>query len=255
MDDKDITKEKKICQVEDCNNKHSARGYCGKHYIQMRRDGKIRQILPDTSNIMCVVDGCDSFSYIKGYCSKHHMQICKFGYIIHGRSGTNEVRFDKDLCYLGLYGHNNIINNETIIDKEDYEKVKDYRWCLSGNNYVMTQASSNYLLLHRFLLIAPDGIDVDHINGNTLDNRKNNLRLAKHYQNMANRGKQVNNTSGYKGVYLDKRRNTWNSVLQYKDKHLFLGSFKNKIKAALAYDKKALELLGEFAHTNFMREA
>ena len=249
MADLKNNKKKKICQIYDCNRAHHAHGYCSKHCIQMKRNGKINPMI-------CEVDRCGAFVYAHGYCSKHYMQQrlhCKI--YARTRFDPNEFRLDGNDCYISLYDRHGNFKTETIIDREDYKKIKGYKWCLSGNNYVMTNTSPVGLSLSRFLLSLPDGVDVDHIDGDTLNNRGCNLREATQAQNMANRGKQMNNTSGYKGVYLDKRRGTWCAKLEYHGKQLFLGSFSDKIAAAKAYDTKSIKLFDEFAYTNFKREA
>lgn len=107
------------------------------------------------------------------------------------------------------------------------------------------------MLLHRFLLQPEDGMSVDHIDGNGLNNQRSNLRLATHGQNMMNRRKHVNNTSGYTGVCWDKGAEKWRATLSYRGKTLHIGRFQEPADAALARDKLARELHGEFAQLNF----
>ena len=98
-----------------------------------------------------------------------------------------------------------------------------------------------------------DGKIVDHINGNSLDNRKANLRICTQSQNMINRIKQKNNKSGYIGVCLYKGNsiNKWRASIMQNKKQISIGYFDNKIDAAKARDTKALELYGEYATLNF----
>ena len=91
----------------------------------------------------------------------------------------------------------------------------------------------------------------DHINGDGLDNRKQNLRTCTHTENMRNRGKSKNNTSGFKGVSWHKRGKTWDAKIAHNKKLMHIGSFKDKEVAAKAYDRKAIELHGKFAKLNF----
>lgn len=90
---------------------------------------------------------------------------------------------------------------------------------------------------------------VDHRNGNGLDNRRSNLRLATQAQNMSNRGRPTNNTSGYKGVSAG-RLGGWRAYITSRGKRLDIGTFASKEEAAEAYNAKALELHGEFARLN-----
>jgi len=105
-------------------------------------------------------------------------------------------------------------------------------------------------LLHRRILNAPSGIQVDHRNGDTLDFRRDNLRLCSQYQNQANRGKPVTNTSGYKGVTWAKRENKWHSQITVNGKCRSLGYYKTAREAAIAYNEAASNSLGEFARLN-----
>lgn len=106
--------------------------------------------------------------------------------------------------------------------------------------------------LHRFILGVTDPtIKVDHKDGNGLNNMRSNLRQATHAENLQNRGKQINNTSGYKGVTWHKQRGKWAAQLSYKGKHVSLGLHLTAKAAALAHDAAAKRLFGRFARTNF----
>ena len=94
-------------------------------------------------------------------------------------------------------------------------------------------------------------LQVDHINGNRLDNRKENLRLATPQQNQMNRKSHRNSTSKYKGVSWDKSRNKWRALIMIDNKYKHIGRYQDEREAALAYDKAARELFGEYAHLNF----
>jgi len=94
-------------------------------------------------------------------------------------------------------------------------------------------------------------MQTDHKNKDGLDNRKSNLRTCCKSQNMSNRKIQLNNTSGYKGVYWHKYARKWMASIKVNKKPIYLGLFVDPIEAALAYDKNAVEKFGEFADTNF----
>ena len=144
-------------------------------------------------------------------------------------------------------------NNEPFyIDKEDYEKVKNYCWHKHKDGYMRTclevvNGKNKYILMH-YLLIEKKSIDdeVDHINGNTYDNRKSNLRIVKHINNMKNLKMYKNNTSGYQGVCWNKRDGKWYSYIQVDNERINLGKFTDKNKA-IAIRKQAEEkYFGEY---------
>ena len=97
----------------------------------------------------------------------------------------------------------------------------------------------------RLIMYAPEGMDVDHKNGDPLDNRRKNLRVCTHRQNCQGRRPNKNCLSKYKGVSWFKGK--WTAMINQK----YLGRFDNEINAAKAYDEKAKELYGEYAYINF----
>ncbi len=106
--------------------------------------------------------------------------------------------------------------------------------------------------MHREIIKAPDNLFVDHINLNGLDNRKANLRLATKIQNSRNTPKMKRKTSSkYKGVSYQKRDRIWRAKIKINRRDKHLGSFRDEIDAAEAYDKAAHKYFGEFARPNF----
>jgi hypothetical protein len=142
-----------------------------------------------------------------------------------------------------------------LVDEEDYERVMAKgKWYVSppsrcSSPYVLHSMGSIKLSLHRFLLEAPAGLFVDHINMDGLDCRKANLRLCTQGENLRNKHKYVNNTSGYKGVSLYKRLNRWRATISLARKHYNLGYFATPELAYEAYCQAAITLHGEFART------
>lgn len=104
--------------------------------------------------------------------------------------------------------------------------------------------------MHRHILSARKGQKVDHINRNSLDNRKSNLRLASSSQNAANSKRLKNSKSLYRGVSWDSRCQKWLAQIQVKRKNLFLGRFHCIKQAAKAYNSAAIEFFGEYARLN-----
>jgi hypothetical protein len=147
----------------------------------------------------------------------------------------------------------------TIVDDEDYEIIGRYKWCAlkSGKNiYAARHMPGNhkkFLLMHRELLKAQDTILVDHINHNTLDNRRENLRPCSCSQNLMNKNSHKG-LSKYKGVHFHKANKKWVAGIRHFGKQLYLGSYSIEEDAAKAYDIKAAELFGEFALLNFKED-
>jgi len=134
-----------------------------------------------------------------------------------------------------------------IIDDEDYELVNKYIWHVSHYGY----AISGITFMHRLIMgLSIGDPDVDHIDGTKLNNQKNNLRLCTVAQNIRNSKICCRNKSGYKGVYWNKERNRWTAQIKFHRKSTYIGHFKSIKDAALAYNKKAVELFGEFARLN-----
>jgi len=140
----------------------------------------------------------------------------------------------------------------TLIDEDDFEWLSKWKWRKDGR-YVRRSVGLKKIFMHRQILGAKEGQFVDHINGDPFDNRKKNLRFATCSQNGGNSKKQINNSSGYKGVIISryKKRIYYEAAICCEGRRYYLGTFKNPIEAAKAYDRKAMELFGEFARTNF----
>lgn len=140
-----------------------------------------------------------------------------------------------------------------LVDDEDYEKVIAYKWRFDGRyaTTVIDKESQQKVYMHRFLTRAETGELIDHKNGDTLDNRGENLRKANYRENSANRKLYAHNTTGFKGVYRYSRGSKrWRAAITFNDKQISLGYYANPIEAAKAYNKKAVELFGEFAKLN-----
>jgi hypothetical protein len=146
-----------------------------------------------------------------------------------------------------------------LIDDEDYELVSKFKWYARkhGNTYYSTTNINKpmgraSLQMHRLIMNAPIGKQVDHINGNGLDNRRKNLRFSTQQQNCMNRIKRDSSASSrYKGVSFHKPSGKWRSRIQIDGKLKYLGYFTEEEEAAKAYDNAALKYFGEFARVNY----
>jgi len=172
----------------------------------------------------------------------------------------NKYKFEKSICKIELYNKNGNVRNYSIIDIDDYSKVNKYRWYQQSQGYVVAKtgklAKRETIFLHRFLLGLKknDGFFSDHINRDVLDNRNSNLIKSDAKSNSMNQGVPSNNTSGYKGVHFCARKNKWKAVIGLNYKKIFLGHFKSKEDAALAYNLSAKKYHGEYAFQNKIRD-
>lgn len=148
-----------------------------------------------------------------------------------------------------------------LIDAIDYPLISQHKWYIQINDgrktpVVGTKISTDdgkktTVKMHRLIMDAPSGTQIDHVNGNGLDNRRTNLRYCTGSENCANRRVlRTNKTSKYRGVYFAKAHNTFVASIKKNGKNIKLGTFKNELDAARVYDKAALEIFGQFAITN-----
>ena len=136
-----------------------------------------------------------------------------------------------------------------LIDEADAELVAGYDWRFFKTGYAYAPVGRKYILLHRLVMNVDSSKQfVDHIDGDRLNNQRHNLRLCTHAENMRNRT-STTGTSRFKGVYATKA-GTWRSAISLNGVRHRLGTFTSEVKAAMAYDKAARELHGEFARTN-----
>lgn len=143
-----------------------------------------------------------------------------------------------------------------LVDDEDYDDLVRFRWHLlkthSRSVYAMRDQQTNGQRIHELMHRRIMKVDVDHQNGNGLDNRRSNLRPATNSQNNANKSKQRGvYTSTFKGVYWYRRTGRWVARIEVRGKQIWLGYHASEEEAAMAYDRAAIHYFGEFAYTNF----
>lgn len=147
-------------------------------------------------------------------------------------------------------------NKFAIIDIEDLELVMRYKWRIqatNGSNLYAVKCGSIYqdqFWLHHYIanFYKHDSLVVDHINRNGLDNRKRNLRIATLSQNNSNRINASGNNK-YRGVCKAGKKHL--AFINVNNKRVEIGKFESEVEAAIAYDKKAIEIQGEFCVLNF----
>ena len=146
-----------------------------------------------------------------------------------------------------------------LVDDEDFEYLSQFRWYADiqrGSHYAMRWArlengkySNN--LMHRELVKCGNGLIIDHIDGNGLNNQKSNLRTCTHSQNLRNTKPKRHGNSKYKGVSWNKSHGVFVAKILINGKNTYIKQSQNEIEVAKAYDKKAKEIFGEFAWLNF----
>ena len=137
-----------------------------------------------------------------------------------------------------------------IVDDDDFEWLSKWKWFVNGRYASRSINKHQQITMHREIMHTPDDMETDHINRNGLDNRKENLRICTRSENQQN--KMKSNSTGFKGVQVDKRRGYAYYYAHIGRKHI--GAFPTAIEAAKAYDAAARELYGSFACVNFPNE-
>ena len=148
---------------------------------------------------------------------------------------------------------------EAIVDDDLFEWLNQWKWCASkaGKTFYAVRGLRHpdsgiktTIAMHAVLVPVESPLRVDHENGDGLDNRLSNLRVATHQQNMRNRGPNRNGTSGFKGVTWNRSRSKWQTAINIDRRLVFIGRFDSAEEAARAYNAAALEHHGEFAWLN-----
>ena len=157
----------------------------------------------------------------------------------------------------GEYGIGYTSNNEEFwFDIEDYDKIKDYCWCVGSKGSIITNdKNGNTILLHRLILNVDNlNIQIDHIKHKRYDNRKSQLRIVDNSKNQMNTKIRTDNTSGYKGVSWNKNLNKWYSYIDVDNKRVHIGFF-DELNNAITARKEAEEKYhGEYSYDNSMRD-
>ena len=144
---------------------------------------------------------------------------------------------------------------EMFVDEVDYKMLLQKKWSISMNGYPTASwrvksfpNKKKTIHAHKLIMGYKDGLDVDHIDGNKLNNQRSNLRFCSRSQNLMNRGKNKNNGSGYKGVYWKQKSNKWCAQIgRIGGRKTYLGLFETVEEASLAYRDAAKKLHGQYA--------
>ena len=140
---------------------------------------------------------------------------------------------------------------EFYFDLEDYDKIKDYCWCIDKYGYVVTTDNKHRIKMH---ILVMNNKFIDHINHKKYDNRKFNLRLVTNSQNQMNRNIGKNNTSGVKGVYWNNNKQKWHSQIVINKHKIHLGFFDDFNKATEIRKEAEEKYFGEYNFDNSMKD-
>lgn len=176
----------------------------------------------------------------KVYCKKHYSQATRHRFLDRTIYDTNEFEIEKDICKIILRDVKQNISGICIIDKTDFDLVKNCKWFYSRYGYCVTK-SINPLTntpIHKVLMKYPDNLMCDHIDNDPLNNRRGNLRIVSPRQNSMNMSKKKTNQSGVVGVsqYIRDSVNKWTAVITVNYKSVYLGryiSFDECVKSRL----------------------
>jgi hypothetical protein len=127
----------------------------------------------------------------------------------------------KQIPLLGKHGANAF----AIVDDDNYEQLIPYKWTANKLGYAIRREGESIIFMHRQVTICAEDKEIDHINRNKLDNRKENLREISHRDNLTNIVLHKHNTSGVKGVYWHKAKNKWRAYIDVYGKRKYLGSY------------------------------
>ena len=183
--------------------------------------------------------------FTKGYCRSHYRKY-RLGIPLDKptHKDIDKIIIEGKIAKITL----GVNNGVSIIDAKDVNKVSEYNFIKDRNGYALSNTKNGRVLMHHLIIgRPPEGMYIDHINRDRLDNRSSNLRIVTVRQNNLNRKPNKNGKSQYKGVMFI--RNRWHSSI-YDNGVVYRKSHETEIDAAREYDRLAKKLFGEYAYLN-----
>jgi Holliday junction resolvase len=192
---------------------------------------------------VCKVDWCDEKARSDGYCGRHYQQFLKWGEVKRSRGDKNEIIINEKCAEIVLYDIEYNEKARALIDLEDVEKCKPYKWVFRNDGYVSTKINGKGVKLHRFIAETPKGKHTDHINRDKLDNRKLNLRVCTQSENNKNKNTYQTNKSGKRGVLL-REDGKYHVAITYNRHKKHIGLFNTFEEAVRAREISEIEYYG-----------
>lgn len=168
-------------------------------------------------------------------------------------NSVNTYRFTSEGVGIGTLP----TGEEFFFDEADFALIRDTKWyrCNYGNEERTYVGDRKGICIHRVIMGMPQGVEIDHINLNPLDNRRHNLRVCTHQQNQCNQPLQSNNTSGVTGVSFYPPRKKYRARIKYFQRELHLGYYLTKTQAIQARNEGMRHLFGEYGRYNDVPDA
>lgn len=186
---------------------------------------------------ICKICGREVPKLNLGMCGKHYEQYLKYGKVLDNNPRTvwddNEIRTYEDYGEIDTYTNTGEVQNTFKFDLEDIKYLVNHKWrtVFKGKNNSPYLVTGHTIYFHRLIMGNPN-TEIDHINRDSTDNRKTNLRESFRTQQLANTSLRIDNVQGLKGVYYLQRDNAYRAEIQIYKKHFYSKSFKTKAEAA-----------------------
>lgn len=200
----------------------------------------------------CSLINCKETHHAKGYCQRHYVQYKRYGRILKRTcKDPNEIVIYKGHAEVTMYNKNSNEVARAIIDKEEIFRISKYKWHF--HRYAKSKnKDGSVVYMHRLVKNAPKGTIVDHINGDTLDNRKNNLRFCTVNENARNLVPNYNSDIPYRGI--NRSGNKYAVTIGHNNKKYYIGLFKTLNEAINARIQAEIKYWGK-QYTHILEEA
>ena len=191
----------------------------------------------------CAVCGDDFSSHFNGvpYCNKHYLKMKFYGTIESARKSKNTYEIEGDIAEIKTSK-----GEIFLTDCTDLDFLLKYSWCINKNGYVVANINHKVTKIHQYILGLSTPVVVDHINGNKLDNRRENLRICTSSENSKNMKIKTTNRTGYPGIRLTPS-GRYNVRITVNNKEIHVGNYLTLEEGIGARKNAEIEYYGEFA--------